>query len=782
MATFNLPNEGDFPWDLNPAITAINSDVEALKTLTADGRLSEGHISSEIAGVVNEVAIPSTQKGAANGVAALDDSGDIPYSQLPDALAPGGITNTISSVVPPIVSALAVPAGQSYAVFTRWKRQFRRDPSALYYLAEGDSTEDTSGPSGARLARLSGISFNGTQVPARFHTAAGEGLAGMTSDLAHFINAGSSGLRLSGFLADYDSGVTTAKSLRWSIAQMDGKAGVVEHRWGINDLREQTRTVDQLRADLIRLIDIWRAAQPQIEHILVVPNALLADNVGNANYVRDSPTGTINPAGLAQTISERFRAAYLPLTDRWPDVTVFDTQAVVYGTKAIAYNGNGFMADQLHPNARGQQAEIDWMVENLLGVYDRKAVMSGRFATPAVALAPYTPWTINPNALDDTDQFVRVAFGDSSTDTVAGARQSIGYPQSSDIAPYDIVRMPDSTVYQLPQNAAMSNNGPTVSRLASSLAVASQPGRVEVFRQIRTGDATMDAAVLAKGNRFRKFFRVVSATTTSVTLRPVSVSNDRETTTPAELATLIIAGNALYLAGAGASPVTLAAGQVTASGANIVVTGLTTDFTAYVGRMAAVIGTQSSSAPGAKGDQGAPGGIGSPVATGRDIIPLVFGTLTAAAGVNGNEYAVPILPLQTLTVGNLSVEVAAAVAGATARLGIRASNGAIPGALVVDAGTVDCSTTGLKSLTASTVLAAGSTYWLIVSLSGTAAANLKTINGISPFVTLRSGVSNELGAASFLFPRSTTDAALVTSWGSGAIPSNWAPMVRITSA
>lgn len=99
MATFNLPNEGDFPWDLNPAITAINSEVEATTTLVTEGRLSEDHISGEIAGVVNTVAIPSTQKGAVNGVAPLDSSGDVPYAQLPDALSPSGVSNTIYNTV-----------------------------------------------------------------------------------------------------------------------------------------------------------------------------------------------------------------------------------------------------------------------------------------------------------------------------------------------------------------------------------------------------------------------------------------------------------------------------------------------------------------------------------------------------------------------------------------------------------------------------------------------------------------------------------------------------------
>lgn len=48
MATINLPNEGDFPWDLNPAITAINSEVEATTNLLTSGRLSEDNITATI--------------------------------------------------------------------------------------------------------------------------------------------------------------------------------------------------------------------------------------------------------------------------------------------------------------------------------------------------------------------------------------------------------------------------------------------------------------------------------------------------------------------------------------------------------------------------------------------------------------------------------------------------------------------------------------------------------------------------------------------------------------
>ena len=52
MATINLPNEGDFPWDLNPAITAINAEVEATNNLVTTGRLSDTSITSQITSAV----------------------------------------------------------------------------------------------------------------------------------------------------------------------------------------------------------------------------------------------------------------------------------------------------------------------------------------------------------------------------------------------------------------------------------------------------------------------------------------------------------------------------------------------------------------------------------------------------------------------------------------------------------------------------------------------------------------------------------------------------------
>lgn len=73
MATFNLPNEGDFPWDLNPAITAINSEVETA--------------TQNISNITQSV-------GTAGGFASLDSAGDVPYAQLPIGLSEEGLSKS----------------------------------------------------------------------------------------------------------------------------------------------------------------------------------------------------------------------------------------------------------------------------------------------------------------------------------------------------------------------------------------------------------------------------------------------------------------------------------------------------------------------------------------------------------------------------------------------------------------------------------------------------------------------------------------------------------------
>lgn len=83
------------------------------------------------------------------------------------------------------------------------------------------------------------------------------------------------------------------------------------------------------------------------------------------------------------------------------------------------------------------------------------------------------------------------------------------------------------------------------------------------------------------------------------------------------------------------------------------------------------------------------------------------------AETNGSINAFPVDILTAITIDRIGIDVATAgSAGSVMRVGIYSDDGTgkIPGALLLDAGTVDCTTTGLKELVISQALAIGR-YW-----------------------------------------------------------------------
>lgn len=95
-------------------------------------------------------------------------------------------------------------------------------------------------------------------------------------------------------------------------------------------------------------------------------------------------------------------------------------------------------------------------------------------------------------------------------------------------------------------------------------------------------------------------------------------------------------------------------------------------------------------------------------------VAAIVGNYYATPGVvistgivgNGSERSTPIVVGRDCTIDTLSVSCTVnGSAGSLVRLGIRADNGGVPGTLLVDAGTVDTSTTGVKTATLGTPLA-----------------------------------------------------------------------------
>jgi hypothetical protein len=117
------------------------------------------------------------------------------------------------------------------------------------------------------------------------------------------------------------------------------------------------------------------------------------------------------------------------------------------------------------------------------------------------------------------------------------------------------------------------------------------------------------------------------------------------------------------------------------------------------------------------------------------------GPTTPVAHTLNDLVATPIWLPGGITVDRLGVEVTTAVATAVYRLGIYRDAGGIPGALLVDGGTVDCSTTGNKTVTISQAINDPGLYWL----AGSPQVAVATIRGITHapgLLALASGLAN----------------------------------------
>ena len=84
----------------------------------------------------------------------------------------------------------------------------------------------------------------------------------------------------------------------------------------------------------------------------------------------------------------------------------------------------------------------------------------------------------------------------------------------------------------------------------------------------------------------------------------------------------------------------------------------------------------------------------------------------AAATVANTIYLSPFIPVNTLTVSNLQINVTALTVGGNARILVYSDVNGLPTTKLLESTSLDCSTTGAKTYTASFTFTAGTTYWL----------------------------------------------------------------------
>lgn len=165
--------------------------------------------------------------------------------------------------------------------------------------------------------------------------------------------------------------------------------------------------------------------------------------------------------------------------------------------------------------------------------------------------------------------------------------------------------------------------------------------------------------------------------------------------------------------------------------------------------------------------------------------PAILGARISAYGLaNGTELACPFVVGSTETFDRIGINVTTAGAtGSVIRLGIRqVDNDGLPGDLVLDAGTVDATSTGFKEITISQALDPGG-YWLVAVGQGSPATNPQVTAG-APVGVWQIGHPGGSTAATTLFaaPSKTGTTGALSSGGSWTGINGNAPVVLLRAA
>lgn len=177
------------------------------------------------------------------------------------------------------------------------------------------------------------------------------------------------------------------------------------------------------------------------------------------------------------------------------------------------------------------------------------------------------------------------------------------------------------------------------------------------------------------------------------------------------------------------------------------------------------------------------------IATKASVDAIVQGGLSSPGYVSGNYYHSPfddagttyVIAQNTLygslvyipsaiTITKLSINVGVGQAGKSARLGIYANSSGVPGALLLDAGTVALDTTGVKEITGLSKALTGGTWYFFTVLSDSTSA---TAAGPSAYTSqsFLGDVTVGTGAAGF-----------TASQAYGALPGTFGTAARAATA
>lgn len=121
-----------------------------------------------------------------------------------------------------------------------------------------------------------------------------------------------------------------------------------------------------------------------------------------------------------------------------------------------------------------------------------------------------------------------------------------------------------------------------------------------------------------------------------------------------------------------------------------------------------------------------------PLASGQKTSAMLIGNLSSQVSTAERAIAVPYIPSQNITTSNLYINVTTAQVGALARVYIYSDLDCYPNQLLFESANIDCSTTGIKTLTTTFNFVAGQVYWLVTHTSTGTQATFTAYGNVSP--------------------------------------------------
>jgi hypothetical protein len=151
------------------------------------------------------------------------------------------------------------------------------------------------------------------------------------------------------------------------------------------------------------------------------------------------------------------------------------------------------------------------------------------------------------------------------------------------------------------------------------------------------------------------------------------------------------------------------------------------------------------------------------------LVPLASGdqvaaTLQSSTSGSGGSYsanrlvAYPFIPKQSFTSSNLQINVTVIGAGALCRIAVYTDLNGTPDTSLFISSNLDCSTTGLKTATASINFVAGTTYWMALHGGTTASINQILVSQMFPikYSNINTSANHLWRSLNFSTPTPTT--------------------------